>query len=219
MILQKMKDLGFNPSSILDVGANKCQWAYSCRETFPDAKYFLIEPQREMIPYLYDFCRDKDVYFCAAAGRQNGECLLTIWKDRQGSSVLPQKDCVFEGGDKAEQRIVSLVSVNSLIQNKKIEAPQLAKLDVQGFEIDVLLGGSLLFDSCEAIILEVSFFEFLKRQPQFPEIISFMEQRNFVPYDIFNFQPRPIDGAVGQCDICFVKKTGPFRKSHRWNPI
>jgi len=170
-----------------------------------------------MIPYLYDFCKDNDAYFCFAAGKQNGECLLTIWKDLLGSSVLPDVGYVFEEGDRAEQRIVSLVGIDSLIRSKKIEAPQLAKLDVQGFEIDVLLGGSLLFDSCEAIILEVSFFEFLKGQPQFPEVISFMEQRNFVPYDIFNFLARPTDGAVGQCDICFVKKQGMFRKTSLWN--
>jgi hypothetical protein len=30
------------------------------------------------------------------------------------------------------------------------------------------------------------------------------------------FLRRPLDGAIGQCDICFVKKDGFLKKSNEW---
>jgi len=41
-----------------------------------------------------------------------------------------------------------------------------------------------------------------------------MKDRGFVVYDIFGGHNRPLDGALGQIDMAFVKENWQFRKSH-----
>jgi hypothetical protein len=39
---------------------------------------------------------------------------------------------------------------------------------------------------------------------------------NFVAYDLCGMHARPLDGALGQCDMAFVKQQGMFRGDHRY---
>jgi hypothetical protein len=41
-----------------------------------------------------------------------------------------------------------------------------------------------------------------------------MKDRGFVVYDICGFVQRPLDGALAQVDLAFVKENGHFRKCH-----
>jgi hypothetical protein len=43
-----------------------------------------------------------------------------------------------------------------------------------------------------------------------------MKASGFVPHDIYDGLCRPIDGALGQIDVAFVKVNGPFRQVHSW---
>jgi hypothetical protein len=40
-----LRGLGFNPSHIVDVGANRGQWTRTVSRHFPQAHYTLVEPQ------------------------------------------------------------------------------------------------------------------------------------------------------------------------------
>jgi hypothetical protein len=63
-------------------------------------------------------------------------------------------------------------------------------------------------------VLEVSFFEFFRGGPLFHDVIASMRDSGFVAYDFFGFQYRPLDGALSQADVAFVREQGPFRKHH-----
>jgi Methyltransferase FkbM domain len=97
--------------------------------------------------------------------------------------------------------------------------PELIKLDIQGFELEALKGGSKTFGYTEVYILEVSLFPFsdLPGMPIISDVINFMLERNYVVYDFAGFLRRPLDGALGQCDICFVKRNGFLRSSIAWS--
>jgi hypothetical protein len=43
-----------------------------------------------------------------------------------------------------------------------------------------------------------------------------MKGLGFVVYDIFGEQFRPLDGALGQIDMAFVKENGIFRTDHAY---
>ena len=53
----------------------------------------------------------------------------------------------------------------------------------------------------------------MKGAPEFFEVIKFMKDKGFVVYDILNGFYRPLDKALGQVDIVFVKEDGKFRKT------
>ena len=159
MILREIKNLGFNPNNILDVGANKTEWTRECERVFPESQYYLIEPQIEMLDYLESARLELDCFYTiCAAGEKDGKGLLTLWEDRCGSSLLPEIAYRFEDGTPAEQREVDVFTLDTLIKNNKIKKPDLIKIDTQGYEINVLKGLSTISD-VEIIILEVSFFD------------------------------------------------------------
>ena len=54
------------------------------------------------------------------------------------------------------------------------------------------------------------------KMPEFAEVIAFMKARGYVAYDFPGFLRRPLDQALGQCDICFVQENGFLRSSHAW---
>ncbi len=61
-----------------------------------------------------------------------------------------------------------------------IKSPSLLKLDVQGFELNVLKGASnTLKTQIDYIIVEVSFEKLYKDQPSFTELNRFLNSYNF----------------------------------------
>ncbi len=217
-VLYDVQKRGLTCNQMLDVGANAGSWSKLAARVFPEAKVHMIEPQAEMQPALERLAKhsEKFTYSLAAAGAESGELVLTIWDDLNGSSMLPKADPAKEAT--GSQRKVPVITVDELIAQGKIDVPNLIKLDVQGFELEVLRGATHTFGYTELYILEVSLFPFddSANLPQFYEVIDFMHQRGYVVYDFVGFLRRPLDGALGQCDVCFTKADGVLRANHAW---
>jgi FkbM family methyltransferase len=214
--LADLRTRGLRCSVILDVGANRGDWTRLAHAVYPDAQFVLIEPQREMASYLDALCAE-DIrcrWFEAGAGSKPGELTLTIWPDLVGSSFMaPEVDAAQSD---RERRIVPIVTVDELFAREEYAAPELVKLDIQGFELEALRGAEGIFDTTEVFILEVSLFEFLPDQPILSDVVSFMGERGFVVYDVAGFARRPLDGALGQLDLCFARRDGVLRQSSSW---
>lgn len=211
--LKGIKSRGFVPKNILDVGANKGEWSASTSEIFTEASYYLIEPQEELASDIETFFKkNKGAWFLGGAGAEDGELALTVWDDFAGSSFLPTGN---EIGGKA-QRKVPIYAIDSLINSGKMPVPDLVKIDVQGFEIEVLKGASSIFGKTDVFILEASLFKYSSNQPLLHEIIAFMIEKGYFIYDFAGFANRPFDKALGQLDICFVKKESKLRQSNVW---
>ena len=107
-----------------------------------------------------------------------------------------------------------VVSPDDLVSDGLIKPPDLIKVDVQGAELQVLAGATRTLREAEAVVLEVSLFGFLIGGPQLYEIVQWMKQSGFVVYDIFGGHYRPLDRALAQVDMVFVREDGLFRRSH-----
>lgn len=217
-LLEDLRERGLICKTFVDIGANNTMYSRMVKEVFPEADFCLIEPQIEMKNYLEEFCKDfkNSVYFLAGAGAKSDKMVLTIWDDLSGSSFLLDPDEELKNIGK--QREVEIVTLDNLINDARIKLPELVKLDVQGFELEALKGAEKTFGYTEVYILEVSLFASdSPGMPIFSDVINFMLQRNYVVYDFPGFLRRPSDGALAQCDICFVKSDGMFRKSNNWN--
>lgn len=205
--------------SVLDIGAHKGLWAIYASKVFTDSQFVLIEPQLVLEPTLKKLC-DKNrgwKYFIRALGANDAEGHLTIWEDTRGSSMLPTEEDSLQNGRQRES--VAIRSIDSMIESNEINIPSLMKIDVQGYELEVLKGATKTFGHTEAFIIETSLFSFddVPGQPTIVEIINYMDARDYVIYDFAGFIRRKYDSALGQCDIVFVKKDGVLRKSNRWS--
>lgn len=211
-LLEQAKGMGFQPSTVIDIGAAHGSFARQCLEIFADTQYLLVEPLSEYQPILAELsriCPSIRTIFAAATAFP-GEVVIHVHQDLVGSSLCLE---VEQGTDvNGIPRVVPAVMVDTLVGEIGMKGPFLLKIDVQGAELDVLKGAERVLQDCEYVILEVSFFSFFHNGADCCEIIAYMKQKGFVPYDIVGLQYRPLDQALSQADIAFVKETGPFRR-------
>jgi FkbM family methyltransferase len=214
--LQFLQGRGFAPSLAVDVGAHRGHWTEMLREIFPTVEVLMIEPQPELSSALEEVSgRLSGVRWVqAAAGAREETRLQTIWEDLQGSSFLPRRDPVREA--RGEQRPARVRRLDDLLAESFGRAPDIVKLDVQGFELEVLRGCPSIFGKTEVFVLETSLYAFLDDIPLLREVIDFMAERGYEIYDIAGQIRRPIDGALGQLDIAFARRQGKLRQHDLW---
>jgi hypothetical protein len=107
-----------------------------------------------------------------------------------------------------------MITVDELWTTQRLCAPGLLKIDVQGGELEVIKGALESMRYFEAVILEATFFDYFIGGSQFTETIGLMNAQGFVLYDIVDYLYRPIDNALSQVDLVFVRKEGMFRIHH-----
>ena len=210
--LHQLSTLGFHPRTVIDVGvATQTEELY---RAFKDADILLIEPLAEFEPFLRDLCLSYNAqYVLAAAGETPGSAILNVHPDKFGSSFFKE----VEGpGVDGVPREVPVVTIDDLCARRSLVGPYLMKVDVQGAEVQVLNGASRTLQKTEAVILEVTLFGTMIGGPQLYDVVSRMNELGFVVYDVYGFLYRPLDNALSQLDMVFVREHGPFRKTHAY---
>lgn len=208
--LQGLKKRGYHPETILDIGAAEGSWTLSAIRSFPTARYFLIEALEERRPELEELRRDyRNVTFAiCGVGKEPGDLLFGITPELYGSSFA------YEG---AENRMVQVKTLDDLFASGCFQQPSFLKLDVQGFELQVLEGARTVLPGADLVLLELPFYRFSKPMSLMHEAIQYMVDRRFRPYEVVEVMRRPYDGAMGQCDLLFCREDHPLMASNRWH--
>lgn len=215
--LKHLPAMGFTPQSLLDIGANAGWWTRLAKSAFPNARALLVEPQPEMRSALDSLCKELSdcTWAEVAVGSGQGTSVQTIWDDLQGSSFLPSLDPQLLATGR--QRPVSMTTIDTLLHERDFPTPDLVKLDIQGYEIEALRGAQRLMGTTELFVMECSLFAFMPGMPTLREVICFMGERGYEPYDFPGFLRRPYDRALGQVDVAFARRDGFLRRSSCWD--
>ena len=187
-------------------------WSVIASQHWPKAQFFMIDPLRQSEPALQKICADPRFHYqLVAVGSKPGELAMNVTPDPDGSSLLE-----FENSDPTGRQMVPVDTLDRLLAAGKIEPPQLVKLDVQGYELQALEGGSKLFESAEVFIIESNLFEFMPGCPRIHQLVQFMADRGFYTFDFAGFLRRPFENDLGQVDIVFVRQNSLMTASNRW---
>ena len=135
--IQNLRASGYKPSLIVDVGANIGDWAKMARSIFPDVPVHLIEAQPKLEPMLKKICevnQDLSYTICLAGAQTGGE--ERFFLDGTGSSVFE------EDTNRAREKVtLPIVCLDDVVDLKGVTTGVFLKLDVQGYELEVLKGG------------------------------------------------------------------------------
>ena len=211
-----MRNLGFRPKTVVDVGVAKgTPELYSA---FPDSYFLMVEPLKQFEPDLKSILKKYNgSYILAAAGSSPGQVTFNVHKDHLDGSSL-YKESMGTEADGSEIS-VPMIRIDDILKDKQLGGPYLIKVDTQGAELDALDGAQQALLETEVVVLEVSMFGFMKGAPQFYDVVSYMKNRNFVAFDIVLGWNRPLDNALGQIDVVFVKDNGMFRQDHSFSTL
>ncbi len=176
---------------VVDVGANRGQFALVARKCYPSAKIISFEPLAEPASvFRRVFASDPlTTLHEMALGYQEQETDIHVSNADDSSSLLPVTSLqtgLFPGTGEKETRKIQVKRLDSILQREDIGKPSLLKIDVQGFEKQVLEGCSSLLQEFTFIYVECSFVELYANQSLAPEVISFLAESGFALSGIYN---------------------------------
>jgi FkbM family methyltransferase len=197
--LAAMAARGFNPQSIIDVGAFEGNWSKLAKQIWPASRLIIIEPNQRKKALLSTITEElKGELFCELLGAEDGQTVQFNLME-SGSSIMSERSAVART---VESRRLSTLS--SLL--KDIDPPGLLKIDAQGYELEILRGSSGIMPAIEAVLLEIAIIEINEGAPLLHDVITFMKSLGFITYDILEIHRRPLDGALNQVDIIFIRE-------------
>jgi FkbM family methyltransferase len=210
--LRRMKRLGFNPAVAIDVGAYVGDWTRSFRQIFPDSRVLMIEPQASKIAILTRVAMGlRNVELRPALLGAKAEATVGFWESETASSVLAESE-----NKRRPNTYLPMTTLDAITEGSPFARPNFIKLDVQGYEIEVLRGGGHTLESTEAVLMEVNLLGLHEGVPLFHESADYMGKQGFQVYDLCNLVRRPYDGALWQADVIFVRNSSPLLSSKRW---
>jgi len=196
--------------TVVDVGANRGQFALVARRHFPAAKIVSFEPLKEPATIFRNvFSSDPTVVLHEIAiGPENKEMLIHVSRADDSSSLLPiasLQSKLFPGTEETEERKVIVRRLEVILGSEDIEQPALLKIDVQGFEKEVLEGCRAQLPCFSHIYVECSFMELYAGQALAHEVVMFLDECGFVLAGIYNLYYSK-DGIAVQGDFLFKRR-------------
>jgi FkbM family methyltransferase len=209
--LNGLKQRGYSPNVIFDIGAADGAWARLAMSFFPNARMVCFEPLSERIPAMKQLeseGKGKVRFLNVGVGDANVELEIGITEGLYDSSFA------YSG---SKSRKVSVRTLDTLLHTEHLALPSFVKIDVQGFEKRVIDGGPSVFDHAEMVLMECQFFPFCEDMRTLDQTIGYMSSKGFIPYEFVDLLRRPLDGAMGQCDILFIKRQHKLVSNLKWS--
>jgi FkbM family methyltransferase len=197
--------------TIIDVGSYIGSFSFAMNLILPSAKIFSFEP----IPQIYNelnknFKSISNFYsFNVALGSNQKEMEFFENKFIPASSILASEDnlsSIFPETKEVNKIIIKMERLDDYASKIVITSPVLLKIDVQGYEEEVLKGGLRFLDKVDVVILEVSYIALYKNQSTFDSIYTLLKKNEFEYKGSLDSTISNLDGTILQSDIIFVRK-------------
>jgi FkbM family methyltransferase len=171
-------------STVVDIGANRGQFALAVHAASPSSRIFAFEPlPRPAAIFRRIFAGLTNVIlFESAIGPNRANAILHVSAKDDSSSLLPIGETQvsqFPGTYEERQTEVKVGRLAEFVTPSDIAGPALLKLDVQGYELQALEGCEELLRNFEYIYAECSFVELYEGQALAHEVIAWLARRGF----------------------------------------
>jgi len=205
---RRLKESGFQPAAIIDIGAYRGDWTKLIRRFFPASHVLMIEAQekqRDALLAISSRLATTSTVICLLASESDKEIPFTMMET--GSSIFNENSDAPRHG-----RLMRTKTLDDVLPSFFRQSPLFLKLDVQGAELEVLRGANETLKLAEVIQLETALTTYNEGAPQSAEVISFMSDLGFSIWDIVSFI-RPQANYLSQVDLLFVRNDSSMRKN------
>lgn len=204
-----LKNKGFNPKLIVDIGANHGTWTRQTLNVFPDAEYILIEPQEWLEKSIEDLkIKNKIKFFPLGLGNKIEVLDFKINQSDDSSSFKPMNNDI-KGYEFIDSIPVQMKTLDSFLLDEKLPIPNLIKIDAEGLDLEVLEGALSVLGKTEVILLEASV-----HQKSFPnsliDVMKFMDDKGYELFDFTDLNRPFSDGLLWLLEVMFIKKNSQF---------
>ena len=174
---------------VFDVGANRGQTIERMRRTFPRPVIHAFEPGRAAFAALQDAYRTSPQVVLnnlALGARAESRMFLDNDHDDMSSFLEPS---VTAWGEITDRYPVEVITLDEYCRSRDIARIDVLKIDTQGFDLQVLLGGQELMRraAIHMVFTEVIFSEMYKDLPRFDETYAFFADRGFTLVSLYDF--------------------------------
>jgi FkbM family methyltransferase len=209
-----LKNAGFSPKHILDIGANHGSWSREVYSYFPNASYTLIEPQEYLKEHFADLlAKPQFAYLPIGVGPKPGHFNLTITERDDSCNFRLSEE---EARDRGLSQIrVQVDTIDNVVSNSSFGIPQLIKIDAEGIDLEVLKGATNVLGKSEVVLIEAAVVN-----PAFENttlaVINAMDGYGYRLFEITDLNRPFSNNVLWLVELMFVLKGGEL-DSKKWN--
>ena len=218
--LRRAREYGFQPRYILDVGANSGgfameAWSVFGRDADPPPLVLMFEGAAARAPSLAAVGFDFVIAVMGACTRHVDWFVSDT--AHTGNSVLRENSQHFATIAPAREvmrRVDELLAVAPALEPSGgvLDGPALLKLDVQGYELEVLKGAARALEATEMLLLEVAVLPYNRGSPLVTEVLAAVGALGFDVLDLTEVHGAGPNGQLFQLDFSFVRRGSPLFK-------
>jgi FkbM family methyltransferase len=174
-LYRRLKEYGVQLHNIIDVGCHQGAWTSKLKLIYPEAHYYLIDPNNhyeEKLSVLGTFYQE----VVGQTEEKRSFNFSNLEQDSTGNSLYDE-----HSSTPFTKRTITTKPLQDIVPDQTYE---LIKMDVQGAELEIIEGSLELFQKTKFVQLECPVHNNNKGAPLFEHYINYMANSNFKVFDI-----------------------------------
>ncbi len=178
--LEELKASGVNPRVVYDIGACVLEWCRAAQQVWPDARVIVFDA----MPQLASLYTKHGVeHYIALLGEEDGvevdfyeNVSVPFGNSRfkELGTICGASSVLFKN---ATKRVMT--KLDTLVRQHHLPLPEFIKLDVQGSEHPILVGGRASFAHASHLIVELQDQEYNEGAPTRAKVVEVLHSLNF----------------------------------------
>ena len=199
-----------NIQTVIDIGANIGEFTVIFAELFHGARIYAFEPLPDCYKQLIERTQNINNVnsFNIGIGSKKGKLSIHHSSWHPASSFREMSPLHKESyPHSAEQHEiqVSIDTLDGVLKPELLNKNILIKIDVQGFEDEVIKGGLKTFERAKIVIVECSFQELYENEPMFHGVYFLLKSLGYEYRGSLKQSVNKNDDSYLQADCIFIK--------------
>jgi FkbM family methyltransferase len=179
-----------NIDTLIDIGVGS-EGTPDLYNKFNTQKLILIDPLDEAEEYAKKNLQHRNIIFykVAVGNVDNGEGIISVQEELGNSSLMESSEINYKDNS-LDKRAIKIMKLDTLLSNQNHISNIGIKIDVEGFELDVIKGAKNTLKNTKFVLAEVRHnYESFKGVYKLHEFVNEMHKNNFILTMILTSKP------------------------------